>query len=72
MDISHSSKLYLERKGLYATHRLGGPRLNIGANAVHTIPLTIPNPSVCAEFAMQATQPDAGHTKLWPRGEATL
>lgn len=72
MDISHSSKLYLERKGIYSTQRLGGPRLDVGANAVHTIPLSLPHPSVCAAAAAQSTQPDAGHTKLWPRGEAVL
>jgi hypothetical protein len=72
MKISHSSKLYLERKGVYLTQRIGGPRLDIGANAVHTIPLEIPNPSTCVARKAQITQPDAGHTSLWPRGEATF
>lgn len=72
MQISHSSKLYLERKGVYLSQRIGGPRLDIGANAVHTIPLAIPYPPAAVARQLQITQPDAGHTQLWPRGETTF
>jgi len=72
MRVSHSAALYLERKGVYQTGRIGGPRFGIGNNPVHTIPLLPPYPNAAVARALQRTQPDAGHTSFWPHGEKTL
>jgi hypothetical protein len=74
MKVSHSAKLYQERKtpSTQPTHRIGGPRINLSANPVHSIQLAPPFPTAAVVSAEQRTQPDAGHTFLWPRGEITV
>ena len=60
MKISHSSKTYPERKGVSTTQGIGGPQLDIGAHAVHTIPLAIPSFLVSVTRELQKIQSEQG------------
>jgi hypothetical protein len=68
---TRSAAYFLERSGIFRTHRHPVPSAQPGANPVHAYPVTPPLP--LAEFLQVengCTSPDRGQSTIWPWGEA--